>query len=62
MVRSFLLTIVLLFIGTWVIGQSSALQGKVTEPGGGAFGCTVKVMKGSDIKAGAQTDFIVRYN
>ncbi len=56
MVRSFLLTTALLLMGTWVIGQT-ALKGKVTEPAGGAFGCTVKVMKGSEVKTGAQTDF-----
>lgn len=60
MVRSFLLTTALLLLGTWVIGQT-ALKGKVTEPAGAAFGCTVKVMKGSDIKAGAQTDFDGNY-
>ncbi len=60
MVRSFLLTLALLVVGTWAIGQT-ALKGKVTEPAGPAFGVTVKVMKGDNVKAGAQTDFDGNY-
>lgn len=61
MVRSFLLTICLLFLGSLAWSQTR-LEGKVTDPTGPAFGVTVKVLKGTQLIAGGVTDFDGQYS
>ncbi|MCB0533761.1 MAG: carboxypeptidase regulatory-like domain-containing protein [Lewinellaceae bacterium] len=58
MVRSLLLTFVMLISVSAVIAQSTVLTGKVTDDQGEALiGATIKVLSGSDFVRGTITDF-----
>ena len=63
MVRSLLLTIVLLFSVSALVAQSSTvLQGKITDDQGEPLiGATVKVLKGTDLARGAISDYDGNY-
>ena len=62
MVRSLLLTFVMLLSAGAVLAQNTVLQGKVTdEKGEGLIGATVKVLKGPDIIRGTITDYDGNY-